>query len=343
MTTFYSDREAFEQFKQIHPELATAGQIAAIEEEIFVQTYAADLSDGVRTARRIHHFATQVSEHAILLWASLKDMASPYWQQTRFNNIPLEFIAHQQGIPGYDRLFGSLAYATCDHARSIFGPAAYFVDLLRFVQKYMPDQTSDPKLSLFSLLTRRPDLARIKLDRANAYELVPSIDIINEVLTTIVAKTDQPNAEVCLAEAHFPMNLPTNLPLEEARAYLKQFKLTLQQFYQAIGQLWALSAHRGEAEHEQEAEKAREQHLTRQIAEELNLSPQIFHLINNSQPTSASLSALYDWELTNQGDKGLETVANFLAQTGLRRDELETLFYQDLDSNELNAGLAHRF
>src|SRR5205807_3333555 len=90
-----------------------------------------EIEGGEREARRVHKTAVNVAEQAALIWANIKDaVASPFFGQTLFNNIPQDFIDYHQSIPDYDRLFRNLNFIECDDCRSIFGPAAYFVDLM---------------------------------------------------------------------------------------------------------------------------------------------------------------------------------------------------------------------
>jgi len=42
-----------------------------------------------------------------------------------------------RGIDGWDELFGSQDYCRCEHCSSILGPAAYFVDLMHFVEEHL--------------------------------------------------------------------------------------------------------------------------------------------------------------------------------------------------------------
>ncbi|MDH4137069.1 MAG: Tc toxin subunit A, partial [Anaerolineae bacterium] len=251
-------------------------------------------------------------------------VASPYMRGTLFNNIqiPPSFIEYLEQIPAYNKLFGSLDFIECDHCRSIFGPAAYFVDLMRFVEKNIT-QNENAIPDGHKLEDRRPDLAHIPLDCHNTYDLIPYIDLVNEVLEAIVRTEDTPDAYQVLEEANFPMNLPFNLPLVEIRSYLKQLKTSLDQIYKAF----------------ETTPHDKWNPITREF---LELSPQEFSLIISeiSNPTDF-LKYYGDVPLT--GEEGLENVAVFLEQTGLTRKELNDLIFQDLDRHEVNAGLSRLF
>ncbi|WP_437580755.1 neuraminidase-like domain-containing protein [Sorangium sp. So ce887] len=111
-------------------------------------------------------------------------------------------------IPDWQTLFGSLDFATCDHCRSVYSPAAYLVDLLQFLERQLSTvESTTPKTryNLFEqqdttipgghksvrdvLLDRRPDIARLELSCENTDTTVPYVDLVNEILEYAVANT----------------------------------------------------------------------------------------------------------------------------------------------------------
>ncbi|NJR62667.1 MAG: hypothetical protein HC769_30040, partial [Cyanobacteria bacterium CRU_2_1] len=316
-----SDRQAFDQFTVAHPELASARQITALAEENFVQQYMNEFVEGAPQARRVYQFAKEIHQHTALLWANLKDIASPFMQSTVFNNIPASFLNHQQSIPGYDRLFGNLDYVECEPCRSVFGPAAYFVDLMRFIEETITNQNTIP--SEHQLDRRRPDLFNLKLDCTNTNELIPYIDLVNQILETIVTNSDHPDAGKVLDQANFPSNLPYNEPLEAIRTYLNQLKLNLSDLYQTF-----------ETTPPTQAES-----ITREL---LSLSPREFNIIRTELTTPEDISNYYGLN-TTQTFESLAAVSTFLEQTDLSRQELTDLIFQDLSQEEVKSGLARQF
>ncbi|MEB3359022.1 MAG: LamG-like jellyroll fold domain-containing protein [Synechococcales bacterium] len=313
-----SDREVLKQFQKAHPEHGSIPQIVALSEETFVQTYADTLKGGAREARRIHQLAIAIQQQAALVWANLKDLASPFAANTLFNNVPESFLDFQQTIPGYDRLFGNLDYIDCDPCRSIFGPAAYFVDLMRFVEQYITRQNPIPEDC--QLQYRRPDLFNLRLDCENTSDLIAYIDLVNEVLETLVATPAHPDAAQVLEEASFPSDLPYNRPLDEIRTYLSQLSLSLTELYQTFD---PVSSENGGA-----------------IARErLSLSPREREIIESELRTAADFATFYGVESVTE----LDNVTTFLEQTGLTRQELTELIFQDLSQAEVNAGLSRHF
>jgi len=76
-------------------------------------------------------------------------------------------------------LFGAIDYCRCEHCRSIYSPAAYFVDLLAWLDGH---QAGAGK-TVFDLLDeRRPDLKRIQLSCENTNTALPYVDLVNEIL-----------------------------------------------------------------------------------------------------------------------------------------------------------------
>ncbi|MCB0185052.1 MAG: hypothetical protein KDE31_12345, partial [Caldilineaceae bacterium] len=318
-----SPHEALEMFKERHADLDTIDKILSFSEERFIAQYA-DFYDGdVRKARRAYHEACRIKEQITLLWANVKDaVASPYMRDTLFNNIPQSFIDLLRTIPGYNRLFGNLDFVECDHSRSIFGPAAYFVDLMRFIEKHIPQ--NDPMAPLPSghrLEERQPRLFRIPLDHENTYTLIPYIDLINEVLEDLVRRNIASPYAV-LADAKFPMQLPFHLPLEEIRIYLKQLKLSLQEIYRLFG--------------------AVKPEIAREI---LALSPIEYTRIENPIDLLDNLKEFYGVDDVTTLDKkdSLGDVEIFTEQTGLSRQELNDLLFLDLSRDEFQAGLSRFF
>src|ERR1044072_1667724 len=114
---------------------------------------------------------------------------------TQYNEI-LNVVAKNR--PDYAALFGSVELCECQHCRSIYSPAAYFVDLLQFIG---PDSKTNVVTPLDVLLgnpakkwpdktdivARRPDRAHIHLSCENPNPAIPYVDLVNEVLESYIA------------------------------------------------------------------------------------------------------------------------------------------------------------
>lgn len=166
-------------------------------------------------------------------------------------------------IADWSDLFGGAEMCEYEDCRSIIGPAAYLVDLFEFLDKRCdPDPTTlvtpldvligHPTKSLQpggppGINGMRPDLAHIKLTCENTNTTIPTIDLINEILESVVASgADAPalpnesspgvtGPELSAAPEHvlataydvvgnaiYPMSLPYDRLVANARVYLRQ-------------------------------------------------------------------------------------------------------------------------
>ncbi|GAB2824157.1 hypothetical protein GCM10022221_22750 [Actinocorallia aurea] len=127
-------------------------------------------------------------------------------------------MVSERTSPDYARLFGELRFSERDDARSVWSPAAYFVELLGLLEG-----TFDRP----ELLERRPDLTRIVLDKENTFTETAYLDIVNEVLERLVG--DQPYET--LRKAVHPFGLPFSLKSERLRVALEELKATPEELY----------------------------------------------------------------------------------------------------------------
>jgi hypothetical protein len=160
-------------------------------------------------------------------------------------------------IPNLEALFGSLDFCECEHCKSLYGPAAYLTDLLRFLNEHdslvhRNGRTLSVKEVLFD---RRPDLGNIKLNCENTDTPLPYIDLVCEILenniapqqpnfnnqTTLSAKElraipqyIRPHAYNTLAKADYPMNSSFNLWQEETRVYLNYLRVSRYELMEAF-------------------------------------------------------------------------------------------------------------
>lgn len=92
-------------------------------------------------------------------------------------------------LPNLRTLFGSLDYCECSPCRSVHSPAAYFVDVVRFLgQRGTQGSGQNAGKSVRDvLLERRPDLGALELSCENTDTPLPYIDLVNEVLEDVVS------------------------------------------------------------------------------------------------------------------------------------------------------------
>jgi hypothetical protein len=170
-------------------------------------------------------------------------------------------------FPTMQSLFGSLDFCQCEECRSVLSPAAYLVDLLRFLDpddvqwnafltKWKDDHNqknyTDTYLKAYdALILRRPDLPNLPLTCENTNTILPYIDVVNEIFeyyivngqldagaaydtgeafsSDLVAEPQNilPQAYTTLNSANYPVRLPFDLWIETVRRFLGYFKTPL--------------------------------------------------------------------------------------------------------------------
>ena len=225
---------------------SSAYGIAQVPEQTFVQQYAGQLGGEV-AAQAVHNRAThQVArlEYAALTIHDALHGAMPAAavSEVTFQTMSATIAAH---LPNVAELFGSADACACDECQSVYSPAAYLVDVLRFLDRSHPNEALPAsRRPLALLLDRRPDLAHLPLTCENTNTVIPYLDLVNEVLEYYTAhgqldpaaahdvagataaelranpQYTEPEAYRKLAQdAVFPFSLPYHQPLDTLRTY----------------------------------------------------------------------------------------------------------------------------
>lgn len=181
--------------------------------------------------------ATAVAAHA----GTIIDILEGTFGTIGVGNISPTLEGFLKEIPGFADLFGSQNYCDCEHCDSILGPAAYFVDLMCFVEENVTQEhfTGLPDHRL-RLENRRPDLWALELTCENTNTPIPYLVVINEILENAVARDVDPGIDVSDRDAvesavyrdTLPQKVdsfgqPLNLPFEEVGVYLGHFRKKL--------------------------------------------------------------------------------------------------------------------
>ena len=152
-----------------------------------------------------------------------------------------DLINDLRRIDGYSDLFGPQDFCDCPHCRSVLGPAAYFTDLMHFVETNVsrpvfinPGKTTHP----LYLKNRRPDLWTLPVTCANTNTLVPYLTIVNEVLESYLRKVVDGDIYATLADPRTKVSfrVPFNLPFAELGVYLSHFELSPADVYRRLRQ-----------------------------------------------------------------------------------------------------------
>lgn len=169
------------------------------------------------------------------------DVVKGGFKDLAVGNISPALAGYLKEIPGFADFFGNQDYCNCKHCQSILSPAAYFVDMMCFVDEHVtqPFFAAKPDHPL-NLKTRRPDLWTLELTCENTNKPIPYLVIINEILENAVAKDAGFAGDFgdrvavgtkvykdTLPDAVNSFRQPLNLPFEEMRTYLRHFERTL--------------------------------------------------------------------------------------------------------------------
>jgi hypothetical protein len=220
----------------------SAFNIVSSTESSFVNTYSQTFGS-VESAQRAYKQAEKNYMRSAMIWAKAHPNLS-----FRTNTTP-DPISE----PTLRTMFGSLDACECKECTSVFGPAAYYTDILNFLYSRTPEVYKE-------LIRRRPDLVHIELTCENTNTPLPYVDLVNELLENFVlthknnpvavpasyqtswqAKELAANPEHInydayteLKNAVYPQALPFNLPVEEARVYLKHLGVEKSQLMSAF-------------------------------------------------------------------------------------------------------------
>ena len=151
-------------------------------------------------ARKMYNKAENAYAHALALFGDYNlalNGSAPFAVPPQAPDA--EAQAKISTLPNLQTLFGSLDYCECTHCRSVYSPAAYFVDVMRFLgnRNTQGATVNAGKNVQQVLLERRPDLGEIELSCENTNTPLPYIDLVNEILEDVVS----PPAPIALNSA----------------------------------------------------------------------------------------------------------------------------------------------
>lgn len=249
-------------------------------------------------ARDIRTMALDRRMRSIALEGTLLETHPSTGSSMRVVPAPVAAGNELKKIDGYADQFGSQSYCSCRHCASVLGPAAYFVDLMRFVEKHVSNETFQGRGNHeLHLHQRRPDLWTLQLSCQNTNTLIPYLDIINNVLEQYI-QTENASAYELLSSSKSSFSQPFHLPLEELRVYLQHFGLGLSAIAETLSG-WGPEAAR----------------------ESLRLSPEEWDFLTQPDTSDQSVFGFYGW----QDAQTKVDVQLFLKATGLTRSELDRL------------------
>ncbi|WP_170320027.1 neuraminidase-like domain-containing protein [Polyangium spumosum] len=268
-------------------------------------------------------------------------------------NLTASAASPHADIADWASLFGSPDGCACEHCRSVYGPAAYLVDLLEYLDRQDSNLSySSPEVGKFSardaligdlsvpsgLKGRRPDIAHLLLSCKNTNTTLPYIDLVNEILEVVVANqveepdllwpaniTSEGTAQELLAEPeiiHPNARLAAYAELADA---IHPFELPFH--------LWGEEArvyleHLGVQRHELlETFLAPADEIAR---ERLRMSKREWEIVtaqsSPTPPTTAACWGMTGSEWITHDEHGIKHVSVFLQKAGISFEELRELF-----------------
>lgn len=252
----------------------SAHSIAALPRRRFNDVYGEALG-GRAQASRVHAQAQQTAAASTLAMIQLLQalQQTPHVLGGGVGQAQVMRDRALKNIPDARALFGSIGLCQCEHCMSVYSPAAYLVDLLRYLDIREPERFRElikklrnrgypiqriQALKIYKpldvLLARRPDLADIPLTCENTLTPLPYIDLVNELLEARITgksaahDTGKTPADVLkavpqfveraayvrLQESIYPTSLPYHEPLAVARAYLGHLGVTRHQLIKTL-------------------------------------------------------------------------------------------------------------
>ncbi|WP_326558464.1 hemopexin repeat-containing protein [Micromonospora sp. NBC_01796] len=213
-------------------------------------------------------------------------------------------MSRDGSLPNYELLFGELDLRPADESRAVYSPAAYLADLLRLLEENVEGA---------SLLARRPDIKDILLDAENTLTEKPYLDIVNEILESLVGAEPYER----LRTMRFPFDKPFSLADERLRRYLTRLGVAPAELYRRF------------------AVPADPDIVAREY---LGLTPEEVEVMTVARPTEADVRAFYG--LTEQESLGdLETLDRFRRATGLSSAEVRELLFGHLAPGRAEASV----
>ncbi|MEM7444141.1 MAG: neuraminidase-like domain-containing protein [Pseudomonadota bacterium] len=194
---------------------------------------------GFETPRALRYFAEAMHTVGAVtgMMGSMIDVMKGGLNATAVGNLTPSIEDHITRMRGYENLFGSQDFCACEHCNSILSPAAYFVDLMRFVDQHVlgPSFRNFDTEHVLHLKNRRPDLWTLELSCDNTNKTLPTLAIINRILEHFIARGNVEDGtddgaihsfvyRDALSERVDSFALPFHLPLARIDTYLEHFQ-----------------------------------------------------------------------------------------------------------------------
>lgn len=186
-------------------------EIADLSPENFIEAFASEFTGNAEIAAKSAEYIYNASVLQSLVhlntwanYASELNAISTNFVPNYVNTIPVA----TSPMPTFTDLFGGNDFCSCKSGRSVLSPAAYLADLLN--SKIVDGSVSVAVAQ--KIISRRPDLVKIKLNEKNALTQIPYIDIVIELLANAIQNNSVEAFNTTL-DADTIEALPENLEL----------------------------------------------------------------------------------------------------------------------------------
>ncbi|SFV88902.1 Insecticidal toxin complex protein TccB3 [hydrothermal vent metagenome] len=214
----------------------SANHIATLPRQQFLEL-CQDFPDSVQL-ENAYKAAQAIRSACMHIMANAKNLhPSGGFSNTKAFTADPDIFTSFEDLPSYEMLFGSLDYYDCAEFSSIFGPAAYLLDLMRITQVYISDVKANNIPEGLHFFDRRPDIKKLLLTEENTTTEVLKLKIVNERIDNLLkthftdAKKDYIN---WLDQTVYPFNMPFCLPLTQIHSGLNQVELSLSTIYKTL-------------------------------------------------------------------------------------------------------------
>ena len=276
-------------------------------------------------------------------------------------------------FPSLQSLFGSLDFCDCEECRSVLSPAAYLVDILRFIDPAESDWNSfldkwkrdhhgknytDKYLKPYcALIEHRPDLPNLPLTCENTNTVLPYIDLVNEIFEYYIANGELdaraaldtgeaasadllaepqnilPAAYATLNGAVYPLGLPFDLWIQTVRRFLGYFRTSLCSLLEAFKATDPLELFSDSAS---TSNTTYPYYRAEILAEYLGISPAEYALLTDDNPL-ASWFKLYGYDDQGTALSALKSARTLSLRLGVSYQELVDLVKTGFLNPHLNS------
>lgn len=194
-------------------------------------------------SRMIYARALEYSMHVAHYFEAIRDVVRGELRHVALASPNPKLVNALKDIDGFADLFDPQNFCECEECVSVLSPAAYFVDLMYFIEQNISSSAFSTTDHPLHLKNRRSDLWKLKLNCENTHTKIPYLTIVNEVLEKHLKDYLESTRvqgdifeELSNASENISFALPFNLPLEELRLYLTHFGISLHQIYRLLNQ-----------------------------------------------------------------------------------------------------------